>query len=191
MDAWEASCYCALVKEVEECAMEDGFPRAHPNRSLELESVGRRFNSMVHSGKLRAAVRAMTDRDPGGLYAPDDICTKTGHRVLDVLREKHPDAHIPEECAFDNYANSVELLEAMPITCYEEQISTRAAHLTGGAGPCGVDGTTLKEWLLCHEVSSERLQEEMAHWVMWLSNDSPSFAAYRAVNLAQMLAADK
>jgi hypothetical protein len=42
MDVWEASCYCALVKEVEDCAMKDGFPRAHPNCSLglELESLG-------------------------------------------------------------------------------------------------------------------------------------------------------
>ena len=79
---------------------------------------------MVHSGKLRAAVRAVTDRDPGGLYAPDDLCTKTGRRVLDVLREKHPDARIPEENAFDHYANSAEVLdEAMPIACHEEQIS--------------------------------------------------------------------
>ena len=31
----------------------------------------------------------------------------------------------------------------------------------------------------------------MAHWVMWLSNDSPPFSAYRAVNLARLLAADK
>jgi len=179
LDAWEAGRYCALVKEVEECAMEDGFPCAHANRGLELESVGRRFNSMVHSGKLRAAVRAVTDRDPGGLYAPDDICTKTGRRVLDVLRDKHPDARIPEERAFDSYANSADVLdEAMPIACYEEQISLRAAHLRGGAGPCGVDGTMLKEWLLRHEVSSERLREEMAHWVVWLSNDSPPFAAY-------------
>jgi hypothetical protein len=79
----------------------------------------------------------------------------------------------------------------MPIACYEEQISLQAAHLSGGAGPCGVDGSTLKEWLLHHEVSSERLREEMAHWVVWLSNDSPPFAAYRAVSLARMLVADK
>ena len=50
MDAWEAVRYCALVKEVEECAMEDGFPPAHSDRSLELESVGQRYNSMVHRG---------------------------------------------------------------------------------------------------------------------------------------------
>jgi len=42
--------------------------------------------------------------------------------VLDVLHEKHPDAHIPKERAFDSYANSVELLEVMPIACYKEQI---------------------------------------------------------------------
>jgi len=65
MDAWEAGRYCALVKEVEECAMEDSFSHAHTDHSLELESVGQRFNLMVHSGKLRAAVRAVTDRDPG------------------------------------------------------------------------------------------------------------------------------
>jgi hypothetical protein len=124
MDAWEASCYCTLVKEVEECAMEDGFPHAHTNRSLELESVGRRFNSMVHSGKLCTAVRAVTDRNPGGLYAPADICTKTGRWVLDVLCKKHLDARIPEECTLEFYANSAELLETMPIACYEEQIST-------------------------------------------------------------------
>jgi hypothetical protein len=77
--------------------------------------------------------------------------------MLDILCEKHPAAHVPEERAFDYYANSAELLEAMPIACYDEQISLRAVHLSGGAGPCGVDGTTLKEWLLCHEVSSKRL----------------------------------
>jgi hypothetical protein len=31
----------------------------------------------------------------------------------------------------------------------------------------------------------------MAHWVLWLSNDSPPFAAYRTVNSSGMLAGDK
>ncbi len=72
--------------------MEDGFPRTHPNRSLKLESVGQRFNLMVHSGKLRAAVGAVTNPDPGGLYAPKDVCSKMGCWVLDILRKKHPGA---------------------------------------------------------------------------------------------------
>ncbi len=107
-DAWEASCFCELVKEVEKCAMEDGFPCAHPNRSLKLESVGQRFNLIVHSGKLCAAVRAVTNHNPGGLYAPNNVCTKTGCRVLHVHREKPPLDRIPDELAFDDYTNSVE-----------------------------------------------------------------------------------
>ncbi len=142
--------------------MEDGFPRADPDRSLELESVGRRFNSMVHSSKLHAAVRAVTDCDHGGLYALNNVCTKTGHWILDILHKKHPDACIPKELAFNRYSNSAELLEAMHIACYKEQISKQAVHLSGGAGPCGAEGSTLKEWLLCHDVSFECLQEDMA-----------------------------
>ncbi len=75
-------------------------------------------------------------------------------------------------------------METMPISCYKEQISKGAVHLSGGAGPCGVDGTTLKEWLLPHKVSSKCFHQEMAHWVVWLSNDSPPIAAYHAINSA-------
>jgi hypothetical protein len=96
IDAWETSCYYVLVKKVEECAMEDGFSRANPNRGIELKSVGWRFNSMVHSGTLRAAMRAVTNHDPGGLYTRNDVCTKTGHWMLDVHRKKHLDARIPK-----------------------------------------------------------------------------------------------
>jgi hypothetical protein len=95
-----------------------------------------------------------------------------GHQVLDVLCKKHLDAHIPKERAFDNYTNSTELLEVMLITCYEEQMSKLAVHLSEGAGPCRVDGPIMKEWLLLHKVSSKRLQEKMTHRVKWLSNHS-------------------
>ena len=63
--------------------------------------------------------------------------------------------------------------------------------MDGAAGLCGVDGETLKGWLLRHRVHSEALREEMGHWVEWLSNGSPPYAAYRALNAYRMLAADK
>ncbi|KAL7525951.1 hypothetical protein ACHAXR_001236, partial [Thalassiosira sp. AJA248-18] len=58
-------------------------------------------------------------------------------------------------------------------------------------GQDGVDGNQLKNWLLRHEVHSERLREEMAHWVSWLANESPPYAAYRALNAMRELPADK
>ena len=49
----------------------------------------------------------------------------------------------------------------------------------------------LKNWLLRHGVQSERLCEAMAIWVDWLSNGSPSYAAYRAVKMVRTVALDK
>ena len=71
MDAWEAGRFVAMVKDVEECGMEDGWGLSH-NSDFYLESAGRRYNSMVLSGKIRAAVCMVTDRDPGGLLRPHD-----------------------------------------------------------------------------------------------------------------------
>ena len=190
LDAWEANQHCALVKGVEEEAAGRGYFMPS-DREFEVESAGRRYNSMILSGKLRAAVRMVTDRDPGGLFKPDDKCSKTGRPVIEVLREKHPEARVPSEEDFDLHPGGPECFESPPIYCYEENVAKVAARLSGGAGPCGVDGIMLKNWMLRHGAHSENLRAEIAHWVCWLSNGSPPYAAYRALNTVRELAADK
>jgi hypothetical protein len=49
----------------------------------------------------------------------------------------------------------------------------------------------LKNWLLCHGVQSEGLCKVMTMWVDWLSNSSPPYAAYRAVNTVCTIALNK
>ncbi len=153
--------------------------------------AGRRYNSMILSGKLRAAVRMVTDRDPGGLFKPNDKCPKTGRPVIDVLREKHPEARVPSEDNFDMHPGGQECLESPPIYCYEENVAKAAAWLSGGAGLCGVEGIMLKTWMLQFGVHSKNLRVEMAEWMCWLSNGSPPYAAYCALNTVRELAADK
>ena len=70
-------------------------------------------------------------------------------------------------------------------------MSHAATRLKGGAGPCGVTGRQLKEWLLRHKVSSERLREELALWADLLANGSPPNASYWALNACRGLPADK
>lgn len=48
------------------------------------------FNNLLVAGKIREAVRFLTERDQGGILLPTDACTKTGRPVEEVLREKHP-----------------------------------------------------------------------------------------------------
>ena len=136
-------------------------------------------------------MRMVTDRDPGGLLKPNDTCLKTGRPVIDVLREKHPDARVPIEDDFDVHPGGQECLESPPIYCYEENVAKVAVKLSGGAGPCGVEGIMLKNWMLQYGVHSENLHAEIAQWVCWLSNGSPPYAAYRALNVVRELAADK
>ena len=80
-----------LVKGIEEEALICGFGASH-GKEFEIESAGRRYDSMVMGGKLRATVRMITTCDPGGLFKPHDSCSKTGRPAIDVLREKHPEA---------------------------------------------------------------------------------------------------
>ena len=43
--------------------------------SVDDESIARRYHSMVIEGKLRAAVRSLTNRDGGGVMHPNEDYT--------------------------------------------------------------------------------------------------------------------
>ncbi|KAL3810422.1 hypothetical protein ACHAXA_005630 [Cyclostephanos tholiformis] len=146
---------------------------------------------MMLGGKVRAAVRMVTNRDGGKPYSPNDLDSKSGRVVIDVLREKHPDCPVPSEKAFDAYPDATDLLDTMSVYCYEECVAKAMARLSGRAGPCGVEAEMLKHWLLRYGAHSEKLREATAEWVDWLSNGSPPYAAYRAVNTVWTVALDK
>ena len=63
------------------------------------EHRAKTFHGLVLRGKLRTAVRWITEREKGGVLKPEGHCTKTGDRVLEVLHAKHPDARPPSAAA--------------------------------------------------------------------------------------------
>ena len=152
--------------------------------------MARKYHNLVLGGKVHAALRMITNRDVGGAYRPFDMDSKSGRPVIDVLCEKHPDTRVPSESDFDNHPGGPDCLESMPIYCFEECVTKAAARLSGSAGPCGIEADMLKNWLLRHGAQSERLQDMMTMWVDWLSNGSPPYAAYRAVNTVSTAALD-
>ncbi len=125
-------------------------------------SLACRYDAMVLGGKVIAAVRIFTNRGSGGPYHLHDLDSKSGHPVIDVLHEKHPDCCVPSEEDFDAYPDAADLLDTMPVYCYKECIAKTAARLSGGAGPCGVEAEMLKHWLLRHGAHSEKLRKAMA-----------------------------
>ena len=59
------------------------------------------FHGLVLRRKLRTAVRCITEPEMGEVLLPEEQCIKTGERVLEVLRTKHPDARPPSAACFD------------------------------------------------------------------------------------------
>jgi hypothetical protein len=91
MDLWDQGRFVALVDDTERELRTRTGTDVRPDE----ETRARAFNSRVLSGRLRSACRTLTCRDGGGVLQPDDLCTKAGRPVLDVLREKHPDLRDP------------------------------------------------------------------------------------------------
>ena len=107
---------------------------------------------MVAQGKLCSAVRVATSRDGVSVYASEDTDTKSGLRVIIVLRDKHPnmmDSDIKAEgwMSFKNYEEHPGMLAA---NCNQKIVKIIARNLSGGAGPDSVYRRTLKDWLLYH-----------------------------------------
>ena len=71
------------------------------------------------------------------------------------------------------------------------RITMSSARLRCAPEPSGVDGLLLKSLCPMSETPTEKLSDELDHWVDLMSNGSPDYTAYRALNAARMLAADK
>jgi len=174
-------------------AAEEGWGMGQ-NRESDIESDGKRFNSTLLDGEIRAAVRNLTNRGQSGLLAPDDIDSKTGNKVINVLQAKHPEPVIPSIDHFDHYDDAQEgagLFDVLDTLYYEDDVAKAARRLSGGAGPCGVKSQQLKDWLLRFGAHSEALRVEMGMMATWLTNSAVPYAAIRALNAVRLLAGNK
>ncbi|KAI2507267.1 hypothetical protein MHU86_7103 [Fragilaria crotonensis] len=189
MDLWDQGHFKALVDDAEG----EVQSRQPSSRPPDEEAQARSFNARVLSGRLRSAVRTLTDRSGGGVRQPDDLCSKAGRPVWQVLQEKHPALRDPTSVgdadgAFEPYPD---LPAPVPVCTTQDDVEAIASRLSGAAGPGGTDAVDLANWLLRFGRESEALREEMAAWTNWLANTSPPWAAYRAVMANRLVALDK
>ena len=99
-----------------------------------------------------------------------------------------PDLADEDWASFEHYE---ECLDSAPVSCTEEIVEEMVSKLRGGAGPGSVDATAMSYWLLRRGKYSQMLREELAEWTEWLCNDTPPFAAFRALLCCRLVALDK
>jgi hypothetical protein len=74
---------------------------------------------MVLGGKVCAAIRMATNRGAGRPYRPHNLDSKSGHPVINVLRDTHRDCRVPSDEDFNSYPDATNQLDTMPVYCYE------------------------------------------------------------------------
>ena len=114
LDAWDIGNFNALIKDIEDAALEEGLGPTMGGE-FDVESTGHRFNSMVLDGKISEAVSTVTTTDKGGLFLPTDINPKSGLPVIEMLHQKYPPISVPPEEDFETHDRAEELLESMPV----------------------------------------------------------------------------
>ena len=97
-------------------------------------------------GKLQSAVRWITERETGGVLQPGDRNEKTGDRVLEVLRAKHPEARTPTAACLESYTERPP--ELTPVNNTDDRVTAVAGRLSGGARTGGTDSVLLQHWIL-------------------------------------------
>ena len=186
---WEEGKYATLLSDLE---LELRQRRSNGAKRTE-EQEARAFNAKVLGGRLRQGVRALTQRDGGGVLSPDDICAKAHKPVLEVLRDKHPPLRDPPEAdlgdgAFEPYPT---VPDVIPLTFTNEMVEKMASRISGAGGNSGTDSVDLANWLLRFGDASNGLRTEMVAYAHWLSNHSPPWAAIRALMCNRTMALDK
>jgi len=185
LDAWEQGKFDMLVQETER---DMKSLLSDKQRGTTFEQRAKIFHQKMLRGDVRGAVRYLTEREKGGVFMPDEIDEKTGDTVEEVLQSKHPDARNVDPSFLPEYE---EIPDFVDLDITEEVVEKVARKLSGSGGLCGSDAQAASQLLLKFGKASHKLRTVMAKLALWLANDTPPWAAYRALMAGHLLALDK
>ena len=124
LDAWEAGHFAILVEETLR-ASNQYITAVRWEETAEHRAET--FHGLVLRGKLWTLVRWITERKKRGVLQPNDHCTKTGERVMEVLLTKHPNGRPPLAACLDTYADNPP--EMVPVNITADVVSAVAGRL--------------------------------------------------------------
>ena len=123
---WKDDLLEELIQEAELC--DKKLPKSVSKMSE--EKAINLLSGMIMQGKIRQALRFITDRsENGGILSPDDD-SGTGKTVQQVLQSKYPEQKTPDPDAF---IVCEELPVSIDVDVTSEHILKTASTLSGGA----------------------------------------------------------
>ena len=185
---WNEDKFDVLFQEA--CRCDKALKSRHRNLN-DGSHIASVFSQLMLQGKIRGAVRWITERSRSGLLAPTDeisVDGSTKKTVPDVLRSKHPDPHPPHTLSLlsENELPQFEDLEVTGATIHKVVFG-----IQGGAGPCGADASHWHNILLRYGSQSSHLRDAVASLTRTLANDFVQWKSFKALLANRLIALDK
>ena len=139
LSLWEKGDILSLLKEGR--ALQKSLARSQPPKSNTADdaSTARKFSKMMMEGRVRAALKLVSNNSNTGLLSLDEIVDTSRKTVMDVLEEKHPDPKPAYPEALLEEADNDSFHPAIFDNLTAESIRAAALHTQGAAGPSGLD----------------------------------------------------
>ena len=192
MMMWKNNEFDQLLQEAIRC---DRSLRNTRKGDVDDHHIVRMFTRVMLNGRVRAAVRWLSEKRRGSVLQPSDLIETKDVRgnmsklsVWEILNQKHPDPRLPSRLA---------LLNCDDLPSFEEvEISSghiiHVAHLMqGGAGPGGCDAVHWQDSLLCYGAHHERLHKSVASLCHRLANSIVPWADIRGLITSHLIVLDK
>ena len=113
------------------------------------------FTKLMLNGKVKAAVRWLSENSERRVLRPTDICKFSATSVMDVLKNKHPEPKLPPLSSLLS-CDVLPDFEDLRIT--GAHIQRVASLIQGSAGPGGCDANHWQDALLRYSAHSEKLR---------------------------------
>ena len=126
------------------------------------DNLGRIFSTLMMTGKVKAAIRLLSD-EGHGVLSIDEIATPEGDSVRDVLLMKHPQGQPPHPSAIVSSSMSPDGLHSILFDSLNGDLIRRSALKSdGSSGPSGIDAAGWKRLLSSFRRYSSDLCEAVA-----------------------------
>ena len=188
MDLWKNQEFNVLLQEAIRC---DKSLKNTRKSDMNKDHVTKVFTKLMLQGKIRAAVRWLSEKARGGILHPmDQVESKVSVKlqVWEVLRNKHPNPSIPSN---DPLIENEVLPEFEDVEICRSHVLKVVRQIQGGTGPGGCDAIHWQDALLPYGAHSGRLRESVATLCRRLANTIVPWEDVRSLVSSRLIAIDK
>ncbi len=195
LQLWDEGQFDVLMQEAMRCS--ETFLKRYrkENRQGAHDHTVKVFHRLMLQGKLRSAVRWITERDQHGLLQPTDLTkikdasgVEVDMPVIDALRTKHPEPGVTTSDACKPYPDLPSMID-LDIT--GAHILSVAHRIQGGAGPGGSDAAAWQDWLIRYGAHSQSLRDSVARLARSIANTTIQWECIQALMANRLVALDK